>query len=112
MRRALSDFSRVRDILHIFWYNRDMPEAKKRPAPKLVGKVTHYFDNIGVAVVKFSSSVKKGDTLLIEGGENSFTQKLGSMENDHKKVATAKKGDEFGLKVSKKAHEGYRVYKK
>ena len=111
MRRTISDFPCIGDILHIFWYTKDMP-VKKKTTPKLVGKVTHYFGNIGVVVVKFSAPVKKGDTLLIEGGENSFSQKVTSLESDHKKVTAAKKGDEFGMKVSKKAREGYRVYKK
>lgn len=79
---------------------------------KSVGKVTHYYGNIGVAVIKFSAPVKKGDTIVIEGGENSFSQKISSLEKDHKKVTAAKKGEILGIKLSKKAREGYRVFKK
>ena len=79
---------------------------------KSVGKVTHYYGNIGVAVIKFSAPVKKGDTIVIEGGENSFSQKIVSLEKDHKKVTAAKKGEVLGIKLRNKAREGYRVFKK
>lgn len=79
--------------------------------PKLIGRVTHYFGNIGVAAIKLSAPLAQGDSVRIEGGETAFSQEVGSMQVDHKPVARAKKGDEIGLKVKKKAREGYRVYK-
>ncbi|MDP3901316.1 MAG: hypothetical protein Q8Q38_03240 [bacterium] len=88
-----------------------MPEAKKK-TPKRVGKVTHYFDKIKVAVIKFSSPVKVGDTLLIEGGEVKLSQKVSSLEKDHEKVKTAKKGQSLGLKVRSQVRAGYRVFVK
>lgn len=78
---------------------------------KLIGKVTHYFGNIGVAVIKLTNSLKTGDTIRIIGGETDFEQVVGSMEIDHKKIEEAKKGDSAGLKVDQKVHEGYKVYK-
>ncbi len=88
-----------------------MPAKKADKKPKLVGRVKHYFGNIKVAVVRFSAPVKKGDTLRIEGGENSFTQKVASLEKDHIKVSSAKKGEVLGMRVSRKVREGYRVFK-
>ena len=88
-------------------------KAKKKPvAPKLIGKVSHYFDNIKVAVIKVKAPLKKGDSLLFEGGDTLFSQKITSMEKDHKKVVAVKKGAEVGMKVKQKVREGYRVYKK
>ncbi|MDI6592008.1 MAG: hypothetical protein QME61_03695 [Patescibacteria group bacterium] len=87
---------------------------KKAQVPeegKLIGKVTHYFGNIEVAVVKLSSSLKVGDTIRIIGGETDFTQTVESMEIEHKKIKKAKAGDSIGLKVSQKVREGYKVYK-
>ena len=78
---------------------------------KLIGKVTHYFGNIGVAVIELTDSLKIGDTIRIVGGETDFEQVVDSMEVDHKKVEKAKKGDGIGLKVSQKVREGYKVYK-
>lgn len=78
---------------------------------KLIGKVTHYFGNIGVAVIELTDSLKIGDTIRIVGGETDFEQTVDSMEVDHKKVEKAKKGDGIGLKVSQKVREGFKVYK-
>ncbi|TSC95115.1 MAG: hypothetical protein CEN87_127 [Parcubacteria group bacterium Licking1014_1] len=79
---------------------------------KLIGKITHYFSNIGVAVIDVSDSLEEGDTIRIIGGENTdFTQTVGSMQIEHEKIKTAKKGDSAGLKVNEKVREGYNVYK-
>ncbi len=78
---------------------------------KLIGKVSHYYGNIKVAVIELSSALKEGDTIRIVGGEVDFNQTVKSMEVDHKKVKTAKKGDSVGLKIKEKAREGYKVYK-
>lgn len=79
---------------------------------KLIGKVSHYFGNIGVAVVDLAASLKVGDTIRIEGGESTdFTQTIESMEVEHEKIEKAKKGDSVGLKVKEKVREGYKVYK-
>lgn len=78
---------------------------------KLIGKVTHYFGNIGVAVIDITDKLEVGDSIRIVGGETDFNQSIESIEVDHKKVEEAKKGDSVGLKVSQKVREGYRVYK-
>jgi len=78
---------------------------------KLIGKITHYFGNIGVAVIELTDSLKIGDTIRIVGGETDFEQVVDSMEVEHQKVEKAKKGDGIGLKVSQKVREGYKVYK-
>ena len=79
---------------------------------KLIGKVSHYFDKIGVAVIDLSSPLKKGDTIRIQGGESTdFDQTIESMEVEHEKIEKAKKGDSVGLKVKEKVREGYKVFK-
>jgi len=83
----------------------------RRAQSKLVGRVTHYYDKIKVAVVKFSAPVKKGDTVRFEGGGKTFSQALASIEKNHKKIAAVKKRQEVGLKVAKQVREGYRVYR-
>ena len=79
---------------------------------KLVGKITHYFSNIKVGVIKLSVPLSKGDEIRIIGGANTdFNQKVDSMQVDHQEVKKAKKGDSIGLKVLEKVREGYDVYK-
>lgn len=105
-------------------------KAKKKPAPKklvkraplpkprevikqkVIGRITHYFDNIGVAVVQLDSPLRIGDAIRVVGGEaTDFQQKVQSMEVEHQKVAIAKKGQEVGLKIKEKVREGYKIYK-
>lgn len=89
-----------------------MPEEASVPEEgKLIGKVSHYFSNIGVAVIELSDELKRGDTIRIVGGETDFTQDVESIEIEHQKVETAKVGDSVGLRVSQKVREGYKVYK-
>jgi len=78
---------------------------------KLIGEITHYFSNIGVAVIGLKDSLKNGDTIRIVGGEIDFTQNVGSMQIEHKEIDVAKAGDSVGTKVDQKVHEGYKVYK-
>ena len=79
---------------------------------KLIGKVVHYFDKIEVAVIALDAPLKVGDTIRIAGGEaTDFTQEIDSMEVEHEKVKSAKKGDEVGTKVKEKVRDGYKVYK-
>ena len=79
---------------------------------KLIGKISHYFGNIGVAVIELKDKLKVGDEIRIVGGEETdFNQTVDSMEMDHVKVKEAKKGDSVGTKVSQKVREDYRVYK-
>lgn len=79
---------------------------------KLIGKVSHYFDKIGVAVIELDVPLKVGETIRIVGGEaTDFTQEVESMEVEHEKIKKAKKGDSVGLKVKEKVREGYKVYK-
>ena len=78
---------------------------------KLIGKITHYFGNIGVVVIELEDSLNTGDTIRIVGGETDFTQSVGSMQIEHEQIDKAKAGDSIGLKVDQKVHEGYKVYK-
>ncbi len=78
---------------------------------KLIGKITHYFDHIQVAVISLEAALKQDDIIRIVGGDVDFEQPVDSMEVEHKKITKAKKGDEVGLKVKEKVRSGYRVYK-
>ena len=61
-------------------------EKKPVEEGKLIGKISHYFGNIGVAVIELEDSLKAGDNIRIAGGETDFDQAVDSMEVDHKKV--------------------------
>ncbi|MBI2653613.1 hypothetical protein HYX02_02260 [Candidatus Woesearchaeota archaeon] len=73
-----------------------------------VGKVTHYFTKIGVAVIEVTDgSIKVGDEVHIKGHTTDFTQKITSMQIEHEKVQIAEPGQSIGLKVEQpvRAHD-------
>jgi len=78
-----------------------------------IGKITHYFSKIGVAVIEIEEGeLKVGDKIRIVGGEDTnFEQVVGSMQIEHQQVELARRGDVIGLKVDQKVREGYKVYK-
>jgi putative protease len=78
---------------------------------KKVGEVNHYWGNIGVAGLKLTDTLSVGDTIRILGATTDFQQTVGSMQIEHETIETAKKGQEVGLKVKKKARRGDTVYK-
>lgn len=91
-----------------------MPEKEmaKEIEGELIGKVTHFFDKIGVAVLNVDETVKVGDKLRFVGGEHTdFEQLIDSMQVDHQAVKSAKKGEDVAVKVQDKVREGYRVYR-
>jgi translation elongation factor EF-1alpha len=79
---------------------------------KLIGKVTHYFNKIGVAVLQITDGeLTVGDTIHIKGHTTDFTQQINSMQVEHEQIEKAKKGDDIGVKVENKVHEHDEVYK-
>lgn len=81
-------------------------------ADKAIGVVTHYFGNPGVAVVKLNKGavLKKGDKVQIKGHSVDFAQTIKSIQVDHSDVESVKGGDDFGMKVDQKVHEGDQLH--
>ena len=78
---------------------------------KRVGKITHYFTQIGVAVIELSSELKVGDKISIEGATTNIKQAVDSMQIEHKAVQKAGKGKSIGMKVADRVREGDDVFK-
>jgi len=79
---------------------------------KLIGKVTHYFTNIGVAVVEITKGdLSVGDKIHIKGATSDFEQKVESIQVEHESIKKAKKGQAVGIKVDQQARDGDEVYK-
>lgn len=86
--------------------------AKKKPAAaKPVGKVTHYYDRIGVGIVKLAGVVKLGEVLRFQGRSSEFVQAVTSLQYDHKAITKAPKGKVVGLKVNQEVKEGDLVFR-
>lgn len=80
-------------------------------AEKEIGKIIHYFAHVGAGIIELSDSLKVGDKIHIKGHSEDFMQDVASMQIEHAEVAEAKAGDQVGVKVSQKVHQGDRVYK-
>jgi hypothetical protein len=78
---------------------------------KLIGKITHYFDKIGVAVIELSESLHVGQEISIEGAHTNFTQAVDSMQVEHKGIQEAKAGQSVGMKVTDRVHVNDQVFK-
>jgi putative protease len=78
---------------------------------KLIGKITHYFDKIGVAVIELSDSLHVGQEISIEGAHTNFTQVVDSMQVEHKSIHEAKAGQSVGMKVTDRVHINDQVFR-
>jgi hypothetical protein len=78
---------------------------------QLIGRVSHYFTNIGVAVIELDAALSIGETISIEGATTNITQPVESMQIDRKEVQTATKGQSIGLRVKDRVRGGDNVYK-
>jgi translation initiation factor IF-2 len=76
-----------------------------------VGKVTHFFDRISVAVLALDGQLAVGDTIRFRGHETDFEQKVESLQVEHEAVNSAGPGQEVAMKVAQKARENDEVIK-
>jgi len=77
-----------------------------------VGRITHYFSKIDVAVIELKAALSVGDTIAVKGPTTDFEQNVDSMQIEHKNVQRAEAGQSIGLKVMQRVRETDVVYKK
>ena len=78
---------------------------------KYIGKVTHYFTGIGVAVLELEDGLAEGDTVHISGHTTDFIQQVKSMEVEHRKQQAVGAGADVALKVEERVRKDDKVYK-
>lgn len=77
-----------------------------------IGKVTHFYDKIGVAVVELDGTLSVGDNIkFVEDGKEIFGQTVDSIQVEHEKKDSATRGSVIGLKINEKVEEGIEVFK-
>ena len=77
-----------------------------------VGRITHYFAKIGVAVIEVTDgSIKVGDHIHIKGHTSNFNQKVHSMQIEHESVHMAEPGQSIGIKMDEPVRANDLVYK-
>lgn len=78
---------------------------------KLVGKITHYYSRLGVAVLELSGEIRLADEVHILGRITDFTQYVNSLEINHQKIERAGPGTEVALLLEDYARPGDAVFK-
>jgi hypothetical protein len=90
--------------------------ARKAARPKTknnkpIGVVTHFYNEISVAIVRFKENVPQGTVLHFRGATTDFKHPAKSMQYDHAPVKVAPKGKQIGIKVPKRVREGDNVHR-
>jgi putative protease len=77
-----------------------------------VGKVTHFYDKLSVAIIELDGTISVGDKIkFVHAGKDLFEQTVESIQVEHEKKDTANKGAVIGLKTQELVKEGSEVYK-
>ena len=84
--------------------------TKAKGGLKPIGKVTHFYTEIMVAIIKFNKKVPVGVELYFKGATTDFKDTAKSIQYDHKPIAVAPKGKQVGIKVKKRVREGDKVH--
>jgi translation elongation factor EF-1alpha len=78
---------------------------------KEVGRVSHFFNKINVAIIEVKDTISVGDRIFIKGPTTDIEQTVDSMEIEHERVQQAKTGQSIGMKVDARVREKDIVYK-
>ena len=76
-----------------------------------IGRVTHFYPRISVAIVELKAPLNVGDKILIRGATTNFEQTVESMQIEHRNIEKAEAGQIIGLKVKERVRENDKVYR-
>lgn len=76
-----------------------------------VGRITHFYPKILVAVVELKHPLAVGDRIQIIGPTTHLEQVVESMQIEHKAITSAAGGQSIGLKVADRVRETDVVYR-
>jgi translation elongation factor EF-1alpha len=76
-----------------------------------IGRVTHYFNRINVAVIKLEAGLALGDWIhFYHEDRTNFVQQVESMQIDRQPIEEGYPGDEVAVQVVERVKEGDIVY--
>lgn len=64
-----------------------------------IGRVTHFYGKISVAVLSLKDTIRLGDTVHFLGRSTDFIQEVSSLQIEHQAISEAKPGMEVALRV-------------
>ena len=74
--------------------------SEQHEEAQAIGRVTHYFSHLQVAVISLDEPLSVGDRIHIRGHTSDVEQAVESMEVEHAHVERAEPGDDVALKVN------------
>jgi len=77
---------------------------------RYAGVITHYFNRIGVAVIRLDEELFLDDWILIEGPYTQFEQQVGSMQIEHQPIEKGLPGEEIALKMLEPVRGGDEIF--
>ena len=69
-----------------------------------IGRITHYFSHLKVAVLELHEGLKLGDRIHIRGHATDFTETVASMEVDHNRMLAVEPGANVAIRVNAPVH--------
>jgi len=88
------------------------PALRRKPATrKRVGRISHFFTALSVAVIETEAPLRKGDRILIEGATTALKQTASSIQINRRSVQLARTGSSVGLKVRDRVRLNDVVYR-
>ncbi len=76
-----------------------------------IGKVTHYFNHLNVAVLQLDECLKMGDKIHILGHSTDLVERVTSMEVNHRMVMAVDPGADVAIKVIEPVREHDTVFR-
>lgn len=76
-----------------------------------IGRITHFYGHICVAVLQLNENLKLGDRIHILGHSTDFEQRVNSIEVEHHPMVWVKPGDHVAIKVIEPVREHDVVYR-
>ncbi len=76
-----------------------------------IGKVTHNYDHLHVAVLALTDTLKLGDKIHIVGHTTDLIERVASMEVNHHAVEWVSASADVAIKVLEPVHEHDHVYR-
>ncbi len=76
-----------------------------------IGRVTHYFNHLNVAVLNLEDDLKLGDKIHILGHVTDLTERVISMQVNHHAVVWVKPGHDVAVTVNEPVREHDIVYR-
>jgi len=75
-----------------------------------IGRVTHFYGHLCVAVLQLDRALKLGDKIHILGHTTDFEQRVTSIEVEHHPVVWVKPGDHVAIRVIEPVREHDVIY--